>query len=81
MHFEMIGPINLESIGGGIYILCFMVKASRISKVYIFKNNSVSNNVFKAFHTWDESTTGILVKYVHSDNAKEYIVLGKFLKV
>ena len=37
-------------------------------------------NCFKEFKGWLERYTDVLIKSVHSDNAKEYKTLGKYLK-
>lgn len=51
-----------------------------MSKVYVVKNKSDLYNLFKELKEWVERKTDILVNCVHSDNVKEYIALGKYLK-
>lgn len=80
IHSDMIGPIKPQSLGGAKYIICFMVEASRLSKVYVVRRKSDLYTCFKEFQAWLERATDVLIKSVHSDNAKEYIRLGDYLK-
>ena len=80
IHTDIIGPFQPPSIGGSRYIGCFVVEASRYGKVFFLKNRGEITNCFKEFQAWLERNTGDLVKRVHSDNAKEYKAMGKYLK-
>ena len=80
IHSDIIGPIDPCSLGGARYILCFIVEASRYSKVFVIKSRSQLSQCFKEFKAWLERVTGTQIERFHSDNAKEYVALGKYLK-
>ena len=80
IHSDIIGPISPRTIGGARYILCFIVEASRYAKIFIIKKRSEVLACFKEFQSWIERTTDVLVKRFHSDNAKEYVSMGKYLR-
>lgn len=79
VHSDVIGPINPRTVGGARYVICFIVELSRMSKVYVVKKRNEVYDCFKEFQAWLERTTDVLVKTVHSDNAKEYVSLGNYL--
>lgn len=80
VHSDVIGPVSPRTAGGARYVMTFIVKASRYAKVFFIKNRSEILRCFKEFQAWIELTTDVLVKQVHSDNAKEYKSLDKYLK-
>lgn len=79
IHSDIIGPIRPRSLGGGRYLLCFIVGQSRFGKVFVIKKRSEATERFKEFKAWVERQTQMLIKQFHSDGAKEYLKMGDFL--
>ena len=80
VHSDIIGPIDPQTIGGARYILCFIVESSRYAKVFVIKRRSQLGQCFSEFEAWIERATGTPIERLHSDNAKEYVKLGVYLK-
>ena len=80
VHSDIIGPIDPQTIGGARYILCFIVEPRRYAKVFIIKRRSQLGQCFSEFEAWIERATGTPIERLHSDNAKEYVKLGVYLK-
>lgn len=78
IHSDVIGPMNLRTIEGARYFIFFIVESGRMSKVYVIEKINEGHEYFKQFQAWLVPTTGDMVKIFHSDNAKQYVSLGKY---
>ena len=79
IHSDIIGPMRPKSLGGGNYLLCFVVDTVRYGKVFVIKKRSEVREKLAEFLSWLEVQTDVRVKRFHSDGAKEFVALGKYL--
>lgn len=72
IHSDICGPIRTESSGGSRYFATFIDDASRWSEVRFLRNKSDVLQAFKDYKALVENQTGRRVKYLQSDNGREY---------
>ena len=73
VHSDICGPMQVESVGGSKYFVTFIDDYSKYTTVYMISNRSEALEKFMEFVQMAENFTGLQVKELRSDNAKEYI--------
>ena len=72
IHTDVCGPLNPNSLGGGVYFVTFIDNYSRYCWLYIIKNKS---DIFEKFKEWKcmvENLYTRKIKFIRSDNGGEY---------
>ncbi|KAL0270911.1 UNVERIFIED_CONTAM: hypothetical protein PYX00_008181 [Menopon gallinae] len=73
VHSDICGPMKVRSLGGAKYFVTFIDDCSRYTEVYMLKNKSEVLEKFKIFKARAENITGRKIKYIRTDNAREYL--------
>lgn len=73
IHSDICGPMRNESNGKARYFITFIDNASRWCEVRFLRNKSDAFQAFKDYRASVENLTGKRIKYLQSDNGKEYI--------
>ena len=73
VHSDICGPMQVESVGGSKYFVTFIDDYSKYTTVYMISHRSEALEKFMEFVQMAENFTGLRVKELRSDNAKEYI--------
>ncbi len=79
IHTDIYRPIKPLTLGQSHNFMSIIVERSQFSKVFVIKNRSEALQKFEKFEACLERETGVLVKWVHLDNAMEYVGMNKFL--
>ena len=58
VHSDVLGPVNVPSLGGSRYFITFIDDYSKWTTVYTMRNKSESLECFKKFHKYAETHTG-----------------------
>ncbi|GBP59962.1 Retrovirus-related Pol polyprotein from transposon TNT 1-94 [Eumeta japonica] len=72
VHTDIVGPFKTQSVNGARYFITFIDDRSRWCEVYFLKQKSGALEAFKMYQTQAERVTGKKIKYLQSDNGKEY---------
>ncbi|KAF1332330.1 putative Integrase, partial [Globisporangium splendens] len=72
IHFDICGPMEVESIGGSKYLLLIVDEASGSMKGFCLHNKSDSEALLKKFIIQVGNQFGKRVKFVRHDGAKEF---------
>lgn len=72
VHTDLYGPMRTESIGKAKYFVTFIEDSTRICDVKFLKRKSDLLEAFKSYKTMIENKTGKKIKYLQSDNGREY---------
>lgn len=64
--------MKVRSKGGARYFVTFIDDCSRWCEVYLIKQKSDVLNAFKEFKAYAENQSGERIKYLQSDNGREY---------
>ena len=72
VHTDLMGPFEIESIGGSYYICTFIDDKSRYAFVYMIRSKKEVFEKFVNFVKMMEIQTGRSIKKVRSDNGGEY---------
>ena len=72
VHTDLVGPMQVTSIGGSTYFMTFIDDFSRRTWVYFLKNKSEAFNKFLEFKAQAEKECGHYVKVLRSDRGGEY---------
>ena len=72
MHIDLVGPMQVTSIGVSTYFMTFIDDFSRRTWVYFLKNKSEAFNKFLKFKAQAEKECGHYVKVLRSDRGGEY---------
>lgn len=72
VHTDIVGPFRTQSVNGAKYFITFIDDRSRWCEVYFLKQKSGALEAFKMYQTQVERVTGKKIKYLQSDNGKEY---------
>ncbi|KMQ87616.1 retrovirus-related pol polyprotein from transposon tnt 1-94 [Lasius niger] len=70
---DVCGPMRVESIGKSKYFITFIDDHSRWCVVRMLKRKNETFEVFKHFKATVENQTGRRIRYLQSDNGKEYV--------
>ncbi len=62
MHYDVLGPVNVPSLGGSRYFITFIDDYSKWTTVYTMRNKSESLECFKKFHMYAETHTGNILQ-------------------
>lgn len=79
VHMDICGPIRPMTFGKAKYFVAFVLQKSRFAHVCLLQKKSQVNEKFMEFMAWLERDSEIPVRRIHSDQAKEFIALGKDL--
>ncbi|GBP98290.1 Fasciclin-2 [Eumeta japonica] len=71
VHTDIVGPFKTQSVNGARYFITFIDDRSRWCEVYFLKKSGALE-AFKMYQTQAERVTGKKIKYLQSDNGKEY---------
>ena len=82
VHTDVMGPFEIESIGGSHYICTFIDDKSRYAFVYMIKSKKEVFEKFVNFVKMMKIQTGRSIKKVRSDNGGEYssVAMKEFCK-
>lgn len=80
VHMDFWGPYETPTIGGSRYMLTITDDFSRKSWIYLTKQRSEVYQVFKSWHNQAQLESGQKLKALRSENAPEFIKLGKELE-
>ena len=72
LHFDICGPMEVESIGGSKYLLLIVDDASGSLKGFCLRNKSDSEDLLKKFIVQVGNQFGKTVQFVRHDGAKEF---------
>jgi len=72
IHSDLCGPMSVNSNGGARYFVTFIDDSSRWCQTHFLKSKDQVLNAFKDFKSYAETITGKRIKYLQSDNGKEY---------
>jgi transposase InsO family protein len=66
---------NIESLGGGKYVLTFIDDCTRYCRTYILPNKTPAKVLaaFKEYKAWGERQSGHLIKELRTDRGGEYL--------
>ncbi len=68
IHSDVLGPVEVPSLGGSRYFISFIDDHSKWTTVYPKRNKSDSLAMFKMFHNYAETHTGRKIKLLTSAN-------------
>jgi hypothetical protein len=71
---DVIGPMKTTSIGGHRYVLLIMDVHTRMLFIFVLKNKSDSLNIIINTIKQCQTYTGLILKHVHSDGAKDLLM-------
>lgn len=71
IHIDLCGPMKVNSLGGVKYFFLLKDDCSHFRVVYFLKNKNEVYDRLENFIEKTENITGIKIKIVRSDNAKE----------
>ncbi|CAK9813843.1 Retrovirus-related Pol polyprotein from transposon TNT 1-94 [Anthophora plagiata] len=72
IHSDVCGPMRTESNGKARYFITFIDDYSRWCEIRMLKGKHAVLDAFKEFKAFVENQTGKKIKYLQSDNGKEY---------
>ena len=72
IHSDVCGPMSMNSHGGSRYMVTFIDDYSGWCEVYFLKRKDEILNAFQTFKKFAERQTGQKIKYLKSDNGREY---------
>lgn len=72
IHTDLVGPMEVESIGRAKYLITFVDDFSRMVFVYFTRTKSNTFETFKNFRAMIEKQTDRKMKILRSDNGGEY---------
>ncbi len=73
VHSDVVGPLEVESLGGSRYFVTFIDDYSRYTFVYSMKKKSDVLDKLKSYQRLVEKQTGYQLKKFRSDNGGEYV--------
>ena len=72
VHTDLCGPMRIQSFGKSRYFITFIDDFSRWTEVRFLKNKNEALNAFKNYKNMVENMTGRKIKFLQSDNGREY---------
>jgi len=72
VHSDVCGPMSIESLGGSRYMVSFIDDYSRWTEIYFLKRKDEVFQAFKDFKSYAEKRTNLKIKYLQTDNGREY---------
>ena len=72
IHIDVMGPMDIDSIGKSRYYVTFIDDVSRYTWIYFMHNKSDVFNKFKEFKALVEKQSDHKIKVLRSDNGGEY---------
>lgn len=73
VHSDVVGPLEVPSIGGFRYFVTFIDDHSNWTVEYAMRTKSETFEYFKKFHKIAEAHTGRKLKVLRTDNGGEYL--------
>lgn len=72
VHSDVCGPFRTKTPNGPLYFVVFIDDFSQWSEVYTLKHKDEVCDIFKNYKILVENHTGRKIKYLQTDNEKEY---------
>lgn len=72
IHSDVCGPMSIESFRGSKYMVSFTDDYSRWTEIYFLKRKDEVFQAFKDFKNYVEKSTCQKIKYLQTDNGREY---------
>jgi transposase InsO family protein len=66
--------MRIKSLGGARFFVTFIDNSTRWCKIYILKNKNEILDCFRAYNNLVEKQTGARIKYLQSDNGRDYCI-------
>ena len=81
IHSDVWGPSRISSISNKKWFVTFIDDHTRLSLVYLLKEKSEVEDIFKIFYTMVQTQFQGKIKVFRSDNGWEYFnkIMGAFL--
>lgn len=73
VHTDICGPMRIKSKGGAKYLITFIDDHSRWCEVQFLRNKSDAFRAFQEYKAQVERQTGYKIKFLQSDNGKEFV--------
>ena len=73
IHSNLMGPMEVNSIGGHCYVCVFTCDNTSYAWVYLLKSKDKTLDTFKWFKITIENLTGLKIKFFHSDRGGEFM--------
>ena len=67
IHSDLMGPMEVNSIGGHRYVCVFTCDNTSYAWVYLLKSKDKTLDMFKRFKITIKNLTGLKIKFFHSD--------------
>ena len=72
IHTDVCGPVQVKSIGGAYYTICFIDDYCRFGAIYFMKTKDEAESKLADYIAWAELQTGKRVKRIRCDRGGEY---------
>jgi hypothetical protein len=79
IYSDVWGPYSVPTLGGAVYFLSFVCDYTRHSTIYLMVRRKEVRKYFYQYKEYAERCTGFKIMAIRTDNAKEYVALGKEL--
>lgn len=73
VHSDLVGPIEVPSVGGSRYVMTFIDDASRKVFLYFLERKNEAFGAYENFKAMTERQTGRKLKVLRTDNGTEYV--------
>jgi len=81
VYIDIWGCSPVEATSGVKYYIAFLNAYSKYTWLYLLHSKSQFSYVFTRFKQYDENQTNYKIKYIQTDNAKDFISLQSFLNL
>ena len=75
IHADICGPLDIPTIGGKNYFATFTISRSKYTDIALLSSRDQVGDHLEEIVDWAERQSGVSVKRVHWDNAKEFKAL------
>lgn len=72
IHSDVVGPFRTQAANGAKYFVTFVDDHTRMCEVFFLKQKSGVLEAFQLYQVHVERQTGKKIKFIQSDNGKEY---------
>ncbi|KAG6696818.1 hypothetical protein I3842_09G168100 [Carya illinoinensis] len=81
IHSDVWGPSRIKNVTGSRWFISFIDDHTRLTWVFLMKEKSETNQIFKTFNTMIQTQFQAKIKILKTDNAKEYFnsILNDYL--
>jgi len=81
VYIDIWGPTPVLATNGEKYYVAFLDAYSKYTWVYMLYSKSQFSSVFVHFKTMAENQTNAKLKFIQTDNAKEFLTLACYLNM